>query len=481
MSQEQLQESLGIPASNDGADIQKPTEDLGINMLKKQGISEGYGQLTFAVSSPWQREKSLHTTDEYFDWRAKRLNAVPAGHWATCYFCGFPDDIFLELHHLNGNHKDYSDENLVFACSLCHRLHHLGWVGTENLGKLIYLPPFDTEKSGLKTNLPIGQTPKMELVNLLQRYLMLKPAAPGAGEGYDWVPRSTDEQKRLEMLPIAKAFKEISMLVNSSGMQNIYVKELLAREKKAREARDRLVKQNEDGVQSEPDIDDTHSGDGKSAKNKSVSVADIANALSEEATEDPARDSIIMSAATKNKQGAPKTDESAEPPFYSYAAESLHLLDIVQLLDELDEEFELEQTDKSGGEKDLQKPSETFFLQQKQGDNGVFIVEFRSKVLEPWHPALGYTLEERLDFYKNTLGYTSMHGILNAISDEKYKAAVSHENGVGVEQPIELFIEHPFGSEKYKGLPAAPGVLDEDKNTISDYDSNWKESTGGYE
>lgn len=55
----------------------------------------------------------------------------------NCYFCGFHDEKFLEKHHVNGDHSDNSESNVVGACTLCHRQHHLLWVSLHqhaNLG-----------------------------------------------------------------------------------------------------------------------------------------------------------------------------------------------------------------------------------------------------------------------------------------------------------------------------------------------------------
>lgn len=50
----------------------------------------------------------------------------------NCHFCGFHDEKFLEIHHLSGDHADNSESNLVAACTLCHRQHHLLWLALHN-------------------------------------------------------------------------------------------------------------------------------------------------------------------------------------------------------------------------------------------------------------------------------------------------------------------------------------------------------------
>lgn len=46
----------------------------------------------------------------------------------TCHFCKFQDKKFIEIHHLDSNHFNNNPENLVPACTLCHRQHHLLWL-----------------------------------------------------------------------------------------------------------------------------------------------------------------------------------------------------------------------------------------------------------------------------------------------------------------------------------------------------------------
>lgn len=47
----------------------------------------------------------------------------------TCQFCGWhpPSRMFMETHHLNGDHRVNTPENLITACHYCHMVHHLGY------------------------------------------------------------------------------------------------------------------------------------------------------------------------------------------------------------------------------------------------------------------------------------------------------------------------------------------------------------------
>ena len=46
----------------------------------------------------------------------------------------------MELHHLDGNHDNNKNDNLVTICPLCHQCHHLMAASVTNGGRIIYLP-----------------------------------------------------------------------------------------------------------------------------------------------------------------------------------------------------------------------------------------------------------------------------------------------------------------------------------------------------
>lgn len=64
------------------------------------------------------------------------FKAVKKEHKHKCYFCGFLDKKFIEIHHKNGDHENNTKENLVPACTLCHRQHHLLWLSQNNQAQL---------------------------------------------------------------------------------------------------------------------------------------------------------------------------------------------------------------------------------------------------------------------------------------------------------------------------------------------------------
>lgn len=84
----------------------------------------------------WKDEKQLHTTDQYI----ATLQSIGNLEDCQCCFCGFKDGKFLELHHINHDHTDYSADNLDVICSFCHRTIHLGWAASDNCASLGYFP-----------------------------------------------------------------------------------------------------------------------------------------------------------------------------------------------------------------------------------------------------------------------------------------------------------------------------------------------------
>lgn len=61
---------------------------------------------------------------------------VKRTHNHTCHFCNFVDKRYIEIHHLDGDHTNDTEGNLVAACTLCHRQHHLLWLSIYDHAEL---------------------------------------------------------------------------------------------------------------------------------------------------------------------------------------------------------------------------------------------------------------------------------------------------------------------------------------------------------
>lgn len=58
-----------------------------------------------------------------------------------CVYCGFFSSKHHDVHHIDHDHTNNSEENLVTACSLCHMCHHISFAGLKEMGTLIHFDP----------------------------------------------------------------------------------------------------------------------------------------------------------------------------------------------------------------------------------------------------------------------------------------------------------------------------------------------------
>lgn len=58
----------------------------------------------------------------------------------TCKFCNFKSMRYQEVHHLDDNHGNNEQSNLVTACGWCHMCFHLGMCGLKDSGVVIWCP-----------------------------------------------------------------------------------------------------------------------------------------------------------------------------------------------------------------------------------------------------------------------------------------------------------------------------------------------------
>lgn len=57
-----------------------------------------------------------------------------------CQGCTWRSERWQEIHHINGDHSDFSIDNLQTLCPLCHQLFHLPTTATTSGGSIIWLP-----------------------------------------------------------------------------------------------------------------------------------------------------------------------------------------------------------------------------------------------------------------------------------------------------------------------------------------------------
>lgn len=58
----------------------------------------------------------------------------------SCFYCGFKAEKYQEVHHIDDNHDNNSERNLVTVCPLCHSCKHIGFAGLNEKAYLVYYP-----------------------------------------------------------------------------------------------------------------------------------------------------------------------------------------------------------------------------------------------------------------------------------------------------------------------------------------------------
>lgn len=73
-------------------------------------------------------------------WRELRLEVIKRDG-GSCRICGYrsPGGAYMEVHHIEGNHRNNSPENLLTLCPLCHSCHHIGLAGIKGNGRLLIM------------------------------------------------------------------------------------------------------------------------------------------------------------------------------------------------------------------------------------------------------------------------------------------------------------------------------------------------------
>lgn len=109
------------------------------------------------------------------NWSAQQINMImpnnPETVYAairerdnnTCQCCGFRAENYQQVLHINGNPRDFADDNLLTTCIFCHQCFDLETVNQMQSGMLIWLPEFTQAE-----------------LNHLARALYLARVVPGA-------------------------------------------------------------------------------------------------------------------------------------------------------------------------------------------------------------------------------------------------------------------------------------------------------------
>lgn len=319
-------------------------------------LPHGFGRLQLNVHRPnWRNEINLHRTPKYLSiLHSGRKNTAQA----ACHFCGYPDGEFLEIHHVNGDHDDYSDGNIKYACSLCHRLHHLGWAGIKSNGKLIHLPSWQT----------IGQQGKaqhevhsLEVFNIMQRFVIMSKFL------------SQDEQERFQASALMESISSLLACFKHVDLQSAYI---------ANKYRIAKILQNQREIET------------KTPEEK---------------------------AAALKKQKEERLAEQLQDDSDVFNTEKLNIIDLVDALCQVHQHHLLTSHDPK-----QPSPTDTFFAQQTTGEFGRLTLFYNESIFEPFEPNPAYSLEERLQSYRDSNMFTK-DGLTKILHVSRQGRQASHQ------------------------------------------------------
>lgn len=140
----------------------------------------------------------------------------------TCQYCDLRSKKFQHVHHIDDDHNNNDESNLITACPLCHMSQHIGYAGIKGMGTLIYL---DQEKHG-EFVLNITQ----EKLNNIVRLLWIKQDNTEDKEAYN---QATDYLKRLEQARVDsdKVIGTCDPILLANTLKEITEEEYLERER----------------------------------------------------------------------------------------------------------------------------------------------------------------------------------------------------------------------------------------------------------
>lgn len=73
------------------------------------------------------------------NWNKNIHSLISKRYKHTCQYCGWVDQEFNEVHHIDENHENMNENNLTLACPLCHQCFHLGHASLSLGGKIIWV------------------------------------------------------------------------------------------------------------------------------------------------------------------------------------------------------------------------------------------------------------------------------------------------------------------------------------------------------
>ncbi len=294
--------------------------------------------LSVNMQMDWRNEMRIHLDDRYLD----ELNNIRQTE-SACYFCGFIDGKYMEVHHLSGDHSDWSKSNIVPCCTLCHRVNHLGWVGVKNHGSLGFIPNNVTTPSE-------EDSPSIALFNQLQRFYLLK----------DFYGH--DDQEILKNISLFSSLENVVLNNKRIIMTKSYNAYLIKKEL------DKIKKRETAGLSAD-----------------AIKEAEKEGVVGDEAVEEILN---LDGDAIDNRVSINGTKSGKRRNAINLASGSL--LDLVVSIGD---------TYKEHDGKEDENPALCFFKEQETTEYGKFVVLFNTTVFEPFEPYADYDFNERIRYY----------------------------------------------------------------------------------
>jgi intracellular multiplication protein IcmJ len=138
--------------------------------------------ITLGVTRPhWGPVNTKRTTGQI---SAEADEHVLSRDQYTCRCCGFKAQKYQQVLHINGDPRDFSDDNVLATCAFCYQCFHLEHVAKMGSGMLIWLPEID-----------------QAMLHHLMRSLYIARVAQGAlsetaRQTYDSLMKRGDEAKK---------------------------------------------------------------------------------------------------------------------------------------------------------------------------------------------------------------------------------------------------------------------------------------------
>lgn len=143
------------------------------------GINSEDGSQSLSLSIPplkpgfidpnkWRDKKAQQKLSKQ-EWKKTRVRILTRDDY-TCVYCGYRAEKYQEVHHIDGNHDNNHEENLLTVCPLCHAVFHVGFHAIIREDMLLFdYSPVDQSMINKVTRLGRqANVSDLEIINILE-------------------------------------------------------------------------------------------------------------------------------------------------------------------------------------------------------------------------------------------------------------------------------------------------------------------------